>query len=99
MSTYPLRQTHSGCNDGIRLLLASTRVPTDIFGGKTKFSFSIVCVYAVYACHAMSSPPPPQVPLSSLSDRVLSCLFFFFFFFLVFRVGLATVKTVFLPYF
>ena len=42
--------------------------------------------------------PPPQVPLSPLSDPTLSCLFFFFFL-LVFRVGLATVKTVFLPYF
>ena len=95
MSTYPLPKTHSGCNDGIQSLLASTRVPNDIFGGKKKFSFSIVCVYAVYACYAMS-PPPPRVPLSPLSDPMLSCLFFFI---LVFRVGLATVKTVFLPYF
>ena len=67
-------------------------------GAQKRFSFSIVCVYAVYACHAMSSPPP-QEALSLLSDPNLSCLFFFLFFLLVFRVGLATVKTVFLPYF
>ena len=69
-----------------------------IYLEEKKFSFPIVCVYAVYACHAMSSPPP-QVPLPPLSDPMLSCLFFFGFFFLVFRVGLATVKTLFLPYF
>ena len=97
MSTYSTSKTHSGCNHGIQLLLASTRVPNDIFGGKKKISFSIVCVYAVYACYAMSAPPPRRVPLSPLSDPMLSCLFFFFL--LVFRVGLATVKTVFLPYF
>ena len=77
----PTSKTHSTCNDGICLLLASTRVPNDIFGGKKKFSFSIVCVYAMYACHAMSFPPPPHMPLSPLSDPMLSCLFFFFFFF------------------
>ena len=52
-------------------------------GAKKKFSFSIVCVYAVYDCHAMSSPPP-EVPLSPLSDSMLSCLSFFFFFFFSF---------------
>ena len=97
MSTYPLRKTHSGCNDGIRLLLASTRVPNDIFGGKKNSPSPLfVCTLCtlVMQCH----PPPPQVPLSPLSDPMLSCLFFFFFF-LGFRVGLATVQTVFLPYF
>ena len=51
----------------------------------------------VMQCHP---PPPPRVPVSPLSDPMLSCLFFFFFyFFLVFRVGLAMVKTLLLPYF
>ena len=49
----------------------------------------------VMQCH----PPPPEVPLCPLSDPMLSCLSLFFslVLFLVFRVGLATVKTVFLP--
>ena len=98
MSTYPLRKLIPDATMASVCFLLPPGSQMIYLGGK-KFSFSIVCVYAMYACHAMSSPPP-QVRLSPLSDPMLSCLFFFpFFFFLVFRVGLATVKTVFLPYF
>ena len=94
MSTYPLRKLIPDATMASVCFLLPPGSQMIYLGAKKKFSFSIVCVYAVYACHAMSSPPP-QVPLSPLSDPMLSCLFFF----LVFRVGLATVKTVFLPYF
>ena len=69
-----------------------------IYFGAKKFFLSplFVCTLCtlVMQCH----PPPPQVPQSPVSDPMLSCVFFFLFF-LVVRVGLATVKIVFFPYF
>ena len=97
MSTYPLRKLIPDATMASVCFLLPPGSQMRFLGAKKKFSLCIVCVYAVYACHAMSSPPPPQVPLSPLSDPMLSCLFFFFL--LVFMVGLATLKTVFLPYF
>ena len=99
MSTYPLEKLIPDATMASVCFLLPPGSQMIYLGAKKKFSFYIVCVYAMYACHAMSSPPP-QVPLSPLSDPMLSCLsFFFLFFILVSRVGLATVKTEFLPYF
>ena len=99
MSTYPLRKLIPDARmASVCFLLPLGSQMIYLGAKKISPSPSFVCTLCtlVMQCH----PPPPQVPLSPLSDPMLSCLFFFsFLFFLVFRVGLATVKTVFLPYF
>ena len=57
MSTYPLRKLILDATMASVCFLLPPGSQMIYFGGKKKFSFSIVCVYAVYACHAMSSPP------------------------------------------
>ena len=96
MSTYPLRKLIPDATmASVCFLLPPGSQMIYLEAKKNSPSPLFVCTLCtlVMQCH----PPPSRVPLSPLSDPMLSCLFFFFL--LVFRVGLATVKTVFLPYF
>ena len=96
MSTYPLRKLVPDATMASVCFLSPPGSQMIYLGAKkNSLSPLFVCTLCtlVMQCH----PPPHQVPLSPLSDAMLSCLSLFFF--LVFRVGLGTVKTVFLPYF
>ena len=96
MSTYPLRKLILDATMASVCFLLPPESQIIYLGEKKILLLHCLCVRCVrLSCNVI---PPHQVPLSPLSDPMLSCLLFFFFF-LVFRVGLAMVKTVFLPYF
>ena len=77
---------------GIRLLLVSSRVPNDIFGGLPTSKTRSGCNDGIRLLLVST-----RVPNDIFGGKMKFSFYFSFFFF--FRVGFATVKTVFLPYF